>query len=267
MTICIAAIANGWLSGEIVLCSDMKISGAFGSAETQDKQLYLATGLRCLTAGYESDIIALMNVLRQKMPRNSAPLDEVSVPKAIKEALQERKKEKAQEIVSAKFGISYETFLSSGKTLLPDAAFRETFSEIQQADLRAEFVIAGFLDRGIPLIAETSKDGVCSIREGFGVAGEGRYLATSVLLQREVGRDANLAEVLYAVYEAKRYAEKIPSVGKNTAITVMKWNEENKKVEYDILMDRGLEYLETLYKEFGPKEFNRDIEMPNGLFL
>jgi 20S proteasome alpha/beta subunit len=250
VTVCLAA-ACLWEDDidkqAIVLCTDLKMSGPLGSAETALKQRTLGKAWYALTSGSEPEIEALISTLADRF-KEAEIIDESNISKIISDSLLSRKRQKSTELVMGKFAMSYDDFVQIGKDKLPPDIFRDAVFQI--ADLKLpEFIIAGF-DGNFSLICQTSSSANVSIREGFAVIGEGGYLATAALLQREQSSVSSIPETLYNVYEAKRYAEKVPSVGKRTRISVL------SKGGLKVVTAPGRRWLRERYKEFGPQEIN-----------
>jgi hypothetical protein len=158
-----------------------------------------------------------------------------------------RKREKATEFTTGKYGLTYDDFLALGKDKLPNEVFRDATIRISTIDLRAEFIIVGF-PGGQPLLCQTTADGQVNIREEFAVIGEGAVLATAALLQRAHMDTSQLDDAVYNVYEAKKLAESVPSVGETTSLIVLTPNGG-----WRIINDQGEKFLEAQYRKFGPK--------------
>jgi hypothetical protein len=112
MTICIAAICDENTDDrKIILCTDRKVGGALGTAETMLKSRTLGVAeWRCLTSGTDTEILCALRLLKNHFGRASY-IDERNVLKLARDALNERKKDKADELIQGKFGISYDEFL------------------------------------------------------------------------------------------------------------------------------------------------------------
>src|SRR5438552_3725069 len=112
MTVCIAAVCEENSDDpKIILCTDRKVSSALGSAETMLKSRIIGTRWRCLTAGKDTDILSLLRLLKNHF-MSPSNIDETNVLSLVRNALNERKKEKADEIIQGKFGIPYTDFLA-----------------------------------------------------------------------------------------------------------------------------------------------------------
>ena len=101
-----------------------------------------------------------------------------------------------------------------------------------------------------------------SIEEDFAIVGEGLYLATSSLLQREYLDTFDFEKALYCVYEAKRYAERVASVGEYTSIRVLSSDGTRKIVNLETR-----EKLGKIFLEYGPKNLTDEIDIGNNIYF
>lgn len=131
---------------------------------------------------------------------------------------------------------------------------------ISRIKLDTELIIAGFVE-GMATIVETDEKCGALIREHFSTIGEGRYLAHSVLLHRAHEDHNHLGTTLYQIFEAKRYAERVRSVGKQTSITVLAQDDPPR-----LILNAGLERLEALYNEFGPQDIKGELHFDDDHF-
>jgi 20S proteasome alpha/beta subunit len=178
-------------------------------------------------------------------------MDETNVLHVVREALQKRKTQKADEIAFSHFAMSYADLLATGKERLPDSEFRNTIAEIRSCKMRAEFVLAGFCG-GFPYIIETRQDFTTSIREDFASVGAGSYLAQSVMLHRQHSDVEPLDRTLYIVWEAKKVAEREISVGSYTTVVVVDENGAESMVSR-----AGKKWLDAEFKELGPRDLKK----------
>jgi hypothetical protein len=136
----------------------------------------------------------------------------------------------------------------TAKDKLPADIHREAILSLSDITLKASCIIAGFMGR-FPTIVETTERCTAHIREDFATIGEGAFLAQAALLQREQTEAHSLPLTIYQVYEAKRYAERITSVGPSTLLTIVSSEGKEWKVG-----ERGGVLLESAYSKFGPQE-------------
>jgi 20S proteasome alpha/beta subunit len=254
MTVCIAAACrDGGFKGEpkIVLCADRKSSTMLGSAETADKVQYLCHGCRCLTAGTESDIIALVR-LYKKIFDDEGNRSATNIDSSIKEPLFRRRHDLATEYIRNRFLMSVDEFMKHGKERLPTELFYDATQKLSAIDLNADLIVAGFID-GAPEIYSTDSFGVARASNHFAVVGEGAYLASASLLRREQHDYSGLEETLYNVFEAKKLSESIGSVGKQTWISVLHHDGSSNITSREVDKE-----LESWYEEYRPKKVRRD---------
>lgn len=249
MTVCIVAASTPSVSKpkHVVLCADYRMSTALGFADNLYKQHTIIGGWLCLGAGLDSEILRLVVLLRHQF-RSAGQIDDPNVTALVRAALNERKREKADELTQGRYAMSYGDFLTIGREKLPPDIHREAVLSIADINLRASLIIVGWIDT-FPCIIETTDKCTAHMREDFATIGEGAYLAQASLLQREQGYNMDLSATLYNVYEAKRYAERLPSVGPTTSITVVR----EDGIEYHVGAKAGTR-LETLYEKFGPQQ-------------
>lgn len=258
VTVCIAATCMVEKKYKVVMCTDWKISSALGNADTKLKQKRMGAGWFLLTAGEDGEINAIERILSKKMLAQSAsklPLDDTTVPTLVRDALAERKKQKIDDHIRGQYGMTYEEMIDLGHTKLPSDIYREAMYFVRDLSIEADFIVAGF-SSGYPLLIQTEGATKVNIKDLFAVAGEGGYLAQSVLLNRGHMDVNSLERTLYCVYEAKIYSEGATSVGKTTAIQIL-----NDDGSVDYFNNKGLEALAEQYKSFGP----RKIESPKKL--
>lgn len=259
MTVCIAAVCDRYRDDrKIILCTDWQVSTPLGRADTKLKQRSLSTKWICLTAGIESEILSLLKLLKTRFI--SCSVDETTATTLVGDALLERKKEKINEYLHGQYGIGYDDFLSFGKDKFPPELFRRAFAEISEISLGADLVIAGFAGK-FPVLLETDGKAKISVKEDFSVIGEGSYLAMSSLLQREYTDIFNFNRALYCVYEAKKYAERVASVGEYTSIAVLSSDGTQKNVNRETR-----DVLEERFLEYGPKKVAKDIDIGSNIY-
>ena len=251
VTVCIAAACLAEGKNRIVLCSDWLASSGIGSAETHLKTHRLADNWWSLESGTSYEINALRNRLIESFlsAQSSTGIDDNNIIDIVKTPLHQRKAEKIDDYVRRRFAISYGDFLEHGKERLPETQFRGAFADISGISLNAEFVIAGFVGGGRVWLIETDQFGEVKIRDDFATVGEGAILAQAALLQREHIDVRSVEETVYCVYEAKKYAEKVRSVGRITGLSIVSFDGPVKRFR----LGEGMNFLDKKYAEFGPR--------------
>lgn len=260
MTVCIAATCRDGEEYAIVLCADAKGSTPLGSKELMMKVRLLPHYWRCLTAGNDDDIIPLLHLFKAAMWKLSS-VDETNIIPTIQAAIQARKQQKADEYTQRKWGLSFADFRKA-RSEFPEEEYRLDISAIGQIPIEADCIIAGFVDGGFPLIVQAHGHGGVHIKEDFAVAGEGSYLAQYGLLHRDHYDIYPLHSTVYCAYEAKKYAERVASVGKETYLGVMKAN------SFELITPSGVAELEKSFQKYGPQAFARhEVVLPDGSFV
>jgi hypothetical protein len=246
MTVCIAAACKEGSDYALISCTDWQLSSALGSTETGLKQRTLNKGWRLLTSGNMADILAFLNIVRGRF-NAAVEFDATSVIATIRAAANDRKRQKADELTIGRYGLSYDDFLKFGKEKLPIELFLDAMSSISDLPLGGEFIFAGF-DGTLPVLVRLGSDFHVSLHEDFVTAGEGGYLAESSLLHRKHSDVHNIDQALYCVYEAKKYAERVRSVGEYTSLFVTRTDGTIRSVSTE-----GKTQLNTQFLTYGPK--------------
>ena len=250
MTVCIAAAAETEEGQRaLVLCTDRRVGGALGSAETGLKSRYITKGWRLLTSGDEHEIMALDKLYTQRFRQINATKPE-NLDESMRWPVNERKRQLASEFIRARFATSLEDFQQHAKQRLPDDIFHEAIRAIGDIRTEADVVMAGFSDEYSAEIYECCGDGKVRIHEDFAVIGEGALIATSSLLRRRQDYVTTLNDTLFNVFEAKRLSEAVGSVGRGTSLSVLYPDGTHKYVSSAARTE-----LNVHYKKYGPQSY------------
>ena len=111
------------------------------------------------------------------------------------------------------------------------------------------------------LSCEQQKRGKLRLLVIFACVGEGSYLAHASLMRRNYIDVKAFGEALYLVFEAKKAAEAVNSVGPDTLISVMSIDGSRR-----VFDTTKIDYLEDLYKRYGPQPIPDEVVIPEGLF-
>lgn len=263
MTICIAAECDSDDGKEplIVLCTDRLLSSDLGVSESALKERWMPHGFYCLTAGNDdTDLTATTkHILRQLAHLTNPELDD-EILVAVKKALYARKNDYAENFTRARFAMSYEEFIDKGREKLPQDIFTQSLLQIRDLRLSCEFIIAGMISN-IPLIIQTTQDFDAYIAGPYAAIGSGSYLATAALLHQNYDNIMPLRQAVYCVYEAKKYAERVRSVGEKTIISVLGINEKRKSLNAPTHIA-----LQKMYEALGPKKIPDQVNLPDVIF-
>ena len=262
MTICIAAgAALNSENASIILCTDWLTSTEIGGSEVMLKQRMLLLDFFYLPSGSEAQILDLLrslNVAFRGLKKDIFLEDEIL--KATRLALFNFKREMADIFIKSRYGMSYDDFYGSGISKMPPDLFREEMAQISRMELETEVIIAGFAGK-FALLIETTSSGGASIKEDFVTVGSGSYLASASLMQREYMDVWPLDRCIYAIFEAKKYSERIGTVGKQSLISVIK--PDGKRF---VISQEGLKELEGLYEKYGPQQVPLDMKFDSEFF-
>jgi hypothetical protein len=261
VTICIAAACHHSREGgpKIILCSDWRISGPLGSSDTKHKQDWLPGGHRCLIAGDPREATAIVHMMRAKFLA-AGKINETNIKKLVEDSLYERRVEKRNALAQAEFGMSHSEVMQFGKERLPTEHFIRYLDQASMIRVGAEFIVAGFSEHA-DIILETNGNCDVSMLEDFSCIGEGATLAHASLLHRGISAITDFGVALYYVYEAKKAAERVNSVGKSTLISTI----HDDGTYHNIVIDK-IGYLDEQYSKYGPQQVPLLIPVPEGLF-
>lgn len=253
MTVCTAASCDDKGEDKVVICTDKRSGSALGSSETAFKNLELKHGWRCLTSGSEADINSLVRLYEVHFS-DSKNLTHAKIESIIKYPLHERKRHIADDYIQNRFAMSYAEFINSGKEKLPSDLFNDALQKIDAIPLGAELIIVGFLG-SVSEIYSTETNGRTQLATHFAIVGEGEYVASSSLLRRKQHNWTSLECTIYNLYEAKRAAETVGSVGRETDISILS---KDGSLQYTSF---GLDaQLKEMYKKYGPKPLPEQLK-------
>ena len=267
MTICIAAVARDESGDPIILsCADRLASSPLGSAETAMKIHPMACGWDIMGAGSEPDIIALVELIRSKFrgtDTHDKNFDEDVALKKVRAALLERKHQKADDIITSRYGISYDELRKTGAKEFPPDIFREAMWEVRDCPVDADLIVYGFTGYGQATIIESS-GGKAHISEPFAIIGSGAYLAQSVMMHRAYAELMEIDKAAYVIWEAKKYAEGVRSVG--TDVTMLKSAPDGSRL---MLRDAAKKWGDKQFRRFGPRPIGEKttFQLPEDAWL
>ena len=231
-----------------------------GTAEVSFKQISIGKGWTVMAAGDSTEINALRNLYRNHI-LGVTSIDKTNVVSVMQAPLHARKRQKIEQLIQGRVGISYDDFLQFGREKLSETVFRGVSDEIDRMTLGAEVILVGFIDK-LPWILSGAANGTIKIHENFTSIGEGSYLAQSSLMQRNCIDTMKLPEMTYLVYEAKRNAETVASVGRLTTLQVQGANGLRKYMN-----SKGLDHLSDHYDKLGPQKINGSFSFPDEFYF
>ena len=260
VTICIAAMCNdGHPDGKcLICCTDWRATSELGTTDMFHKQAPLFHGFVCLLAGDTSEATLVSRLMKAKfMAANS--VDETNVVDLVKQSLYARRAQRRNALAQQRFGIDHDEILKIGKDKLPPEHLSRYLDMAATIRLESEFVVAG-MTQNDDFILETTSACDVVMPSNFGCAGEGEFLARSSLLHREIDHLTPVDTALYYVFEAKKAAERVKSVGTTTLLTLLYKDGRDLRVRFD-----KMEELDRLYRAYGPQRVPRNLKLPEGL--
>jgi hypothetical protein len=227
MTLCMAALADGHQDNpKIVICSDMLLGDEYQSTESEMKSdVGFSDTLAALYSGPWEDTMNLKRILLRAVRSKELTLD------------------------------NYRGVLGDGWKEF-DAIPRG----FHDPETDAQCIVAGFIE-GEPRIIRVQKDGVDTF-PFYTVAGIGGYHADTILCWRHLTQYSSLEQVLYCLYEAKRFAGLCKDVGPGTIMQILSLDEHRDDMQVDLVMYQGLNEMGRWFERFGPKPLTYDLSLP-----
>jgi hypothetical protein len=264
MTVCIAAACRANGKARIVLCHDWQGTLPFmGSSESFDKLRYLAKNWIALLSGTIPRAEELCVLLEDRFKTEPTSIGEAL--QQVRSGVFEYKDRLIEQHLRAIYGLDFATLRDKGKTIYPESLLLQVHREISEISAGVDLIVTGFVkmldytDGSLfmyPCIIQVSANGSqpdISIQDSFACIGEGAPSATSSLLFREHSEWWNFKNTVYAVYEAKRLAEIVPTVGGDTSLYIQS---EHEPLRY--VSNEGFENCRQMFKKHGPKKVTRD---------
>jgi hypothetical protein len=155
-------------------------------------------------------------------------------------------------LVERELGVKYEYLRVRGKKEFPESVVLDTYIKLREVTLGASLIVAGFVphnDSMKPLICKIDRSAEVTVTDHFETIGEGRYVANPPLLRRQYNSDVSLMDAIYRLYEAKKLAEIVPSVGEDTSVDILFPNGDM----HQLRNPQGFDIVEKMFRKYGPK--------------
>lgn len=266
MTLCIAALArDDDNSFCIVTCSDKLESNDLWGSETLHKVQSLSPDLLSLFADSPARAKELQLLYEEYLLAH--PLQSSNVVQQLEHPLIMLKRRLAESYVGRRLGISYAELLQDKDK------WTDYIEKIGRHSLKVSLIIAGFLGTR-PILLQTMQvnehDELPRLEwvQHFAGIGSGYWTAEPLLRMRQQDQNTSLSKSLYHLYEAKRQAEISPAVGKIvTRMLVIRPRGNAAHLNAQVVTDDGIEELQTLYEQHGPKSVPRLPALKASSFL
>lgn len=222
MTLCVAAACHvgGFGDERIVVGFDWRVETQIAGADTEFKFQRLSDHWVALIAGNVAQAHELAGLYREYLtPRQSEiTLDNVldhlrTPPRTLRRSL-------ADIYTHAKLSLSYDDFLSTGKSRLPEDYYRQLLFDISAQTIDVELILIGDVFGSLHIFEYSNLE--VQKREDFAAIGSGRYIAEAALYQREHQSARDLPTTVYSVYEAMRLGSIAPGVGRELSVMVLR---------------------------------------------
>lgn len=264
MTVCIAALCDN--SKSVLAITDRKISSDFGDTETDIlKWRKVHSQWAVMFAASDATPIAgIVTNAERRMRDSDGSLE--AAQSLIAAAYRDARLKKAEDLHLATRGWTFEEFKAKGRSLLPDPLFLQIDRSIREVNLGVSLLVMGTAD-GVCHIFTVEDPGLSEDRSipGFHAIGSGSYNAIASLYHRQLRPAAYFSKALFCLYEAKKYAEKVGSVGEKTDIWVMRPDEKQRGW---ITTEPLEKELESLWNRVKPGDANLETLKPlQELFL
>lgn len=258
VTLCVAAQCTDGKKQKVVFASDFRVENEISSAEIESKLSYVGIErFPVLMAGSLTRARELCSTLGRALEqRHTEDVGELA-SEFCKQAVMQHKRNLINEYIGALFGMDYETF-TSYRSRFPEEQYREVMYDIARMSIGCDLLVMAFVQDQSQIIRMNgtgSNTGTAEFCTNFAAIGSGFYIAESALFQREHSIEESLADTIYHVYEAMRLGAKAPGVGEFFTISVASANKD-EMVKWEFLEDEYIDFLETQYEVFGPRQLN-----------
>jgi hypothetical protein len=236
MTICIAAIAKNGSKEAIVFATDHMITTNLGQFEhTIQKYKQINQSTVAMLAGNPLLFDNLIEVDK------TAPYS--NIEKKIHENFKKIRKDNIEKEILNIYNVDESFVLEALKGTVPNQYVDTILDKITKYNLQTGILLIGF-EGDVAQIAEINETGFENFRDiTFHAIGSGRDQAVNTILFQRHSKAAQILPTLYIVYKAKRNAEVIPGVGKETDLALLTTD------GYQRIKDSDMKILSQIYED------------------
>lgn len=245
MTLCIAAISNGWASEEaaIVCYYDFRVQIEHASSDTGSKFRRLSSDWGAMLAGVVPKADRLLDLLAEALEGKDIPASNAVAE--IRKVAMAYKRELTDEYTQSVLGMSYEEFRQANQTI-PPALYEQVFNEIATAEIGCDVILFNVQYKS-PYIFRVSAHGLVDQIRNFCAIGTGAINAEAWLHFRAHTLYDSLEKAVANVYEAARFAAHAPGVGQHGRVRII--DAKNRVLRTDCI-----EELDFIWKRNGPRK-------------
>ena len=172
-------------------------------------------------------------------------LDKQSALEELRKPPQFLKRRLVEEYVQNTLAISYDDFLTKGSSL-PASLYETIASEISRLEIGCQFILIPVPASAIRSFFTVDVSGCVYQEQNFAAIGSGASNALAWLHFRAHSQFTNVNDTLLHVWEAKKFSENAPGVGKSTSMGWIKDNTESTGTD-------NFREFEKQWKKYGPK--------------
>ena len=237
MTICISAICTQNNDEHIVFAVDHMITTGIGEFEHNSNKYSLVTDN---TVGMVSGRALLMDYL---LDDDYSKKTYSEIQNIIEDKFKLKRLEQIQKEILDVYSIDFDFVKDILKNQITNEFQNQILINITKAKLNTAVLLIGF-EEGNAKISEITETGIVSFNQiNFHTIGSGSIQAQNTLLFQNHSKDNDLKTTLYNVYKAKKNAEAMQGVGKETDIGYL--NEKG----IQMLNNEDIKILDQIYNQ------------------
>ena len=244
MTLCVAAFGQDEIGKvHFCWCANKRIETHSTGSETIYKYRKLSPSWAALYAGTVARADELVSLYVTHL--RGMDLDLHSAIEELRKPPQVLKRRLVEEYVQNTLAMSYDDFLSKGPSL-PASLYETIASEVSRLEIGCQLILIPVPAANIRFFFTVDVSGSVYQEQNFAAIGSGASNALAWLHFRNHSQFTNVNKTLFHVWEAKKFAENAPGVGKDTA---MGWTS-------DTLKSRNINDFrpfEIQWAKYGPK--------------
>lgn len=251
MTLCIAALANeDRMADSVVCCFDKRVETETSGSETGLKFRQIGSYAAAMIAGSVPRAEQLIGRIKDGIGwyMKSTP----SLLEQLRPHVHSFRRSLVNGYVQSVLSMDYEELLRDGEKIIPDSLRTAVFEEITRIDLGCELIVMTIPGESNPdlQVCTIHKDGTILQQTNFCAIGTGSPNAESWLHFRQQSSGYSIERTMLHVYEAKRFSESAPGVGKQTIAIVLSAEKEGN---LKIIHEDGFKPLAKMWSKYGPR--------------
>ncbi len=237
MTICIAAIGKEQDEEFIVFSTDHMITTQMGQFE------HSILKYKPLNGHTVAMLAGNPFIFEELVELKDNNVDFETIKNEIFDNFKKKRQQIIQNGIFNMYGIDQEFFIESLKREVPNEYIDTILTQVTNLKLDTRILLVG-MDNGIAKIVEIDEEDMTNFRDmNFHAIGSGDTQAVNTLLFQKHDKCDNLLATLYNVYKAKRNAEVLRGVGKETELLIL------GKETYLKINGKNMSILRKIYED------------------